>query len=508
MTMLSTNLKTLASVLLVVGSIGLGRAAGDAVAVQPKDAAKPDVMPKKSGPEWILDLDQAKKLAKAAGKDLLIVFTGRGWCHPCMLLDQEVFESKDFVGSVSKNFVFVEFDSIRGDSPTEKRRCEQIAKLQQQFLTNGSVPTVILADAEGVPYAIRSGYQSGSGPTTALFALRFAKMAKDQRDRFFKKAATLTGDERAEELHKAISAVGPFLGSIDDRGGDPVLTFYKSQVDDILRSTPADSALRKKYEARIACAKDWHAHEAVFSKLKEFQDPKDYPKALEYIATGLETIKDKSIRWRLEWSRQITLEWSKKYDEALANSRRLQKLPDLSAEDRESLLDRESYNLFNLKRIDEGLAQYDRRIAEAKGDSKKRLRLMRGRADMVVAHEGPIEITIPACLDFREAADPKSENWLYASHLLVGEYQRAAQHQKAINLLEEVLAIERYPAYLLTAAESYIALGMIERAKVYIGDAKKAAALRSERNMERVVAFLERRIAELEKRTSSPKTKQ
>jgi tetratricopeptide (TPR) repeat protein len=94
----------------------------------------------------------------------------------------------------------------------------------------------------------------------------------------------------------------------------------------------------------------------VFAKLKELQATKDYAKAIEYVASALETTKDPGIRWRLENSRQVYLEWSGRYDDALANSRRLQKDPELSAEKRESLLDREAYNLFNLKRIDEAIA--------------------------------------------------------------------------------------------------------------------------------------------------------
>jgi tetratricopeptide (TPR) repeat protein len=173
--------------------------------------------------------------------------------------------------------------------------------------------------------------------------------------------------------------------------------------------------------------------------------------------------------------------------------------------------------LFNLKRIDEGLAHYDRRIAAAKGDSTKRLRLIGMKAQMVVSHEGPIEKTVQACVEFREAAEPKSEPWWTASHLLAREYQCAGQHQKAIELLEELLAIDKQPVKTfapgcsLAAAESYIALGQMDRAKAHIGDAKKAAAAlaRSGQKMDRdVAAYLERRIPELEKRMSNAKTKQ
>ena len=39
---------------------------------------------------WLRDLDAAKQEAKRSHRDLLIVFTGKGWCSPCQLLEREV----------------------------------------------------------------------------------------------------------------------------------------------------------------------------------------------------------------------------------------------------------------------------------------------------------------------------------------------------------------------------------------------------------------------------------
>lgn len=473
--------------------------------------AQSGAKPEKLGPEWIRDLEQAKKLAKAQGKDLLMVFTGIGWCAQCMVLDKEILQTKEFLIPASKEYILVELDYTFGDTPAEKQREERLRKLQQQYLTPG-VPTIVLADAQGIPYAYRTGHSSGSRPATVLFAFRQAQRAKSQHNQCLEKAATLTGWERADQLHKAVSAVEPFLGSIEERGDDAVLTFYKSQVEEILRLVPAKgSSLRNHYESHIARTKEWHAREAVFAHLKEFRTEQDYPRAIAYIASALETIKDKDVRWRLERSRQVYLEWSHRHEEALANVHRLQKLPDLSDVDREFLLDRESYNLFNLKHYEEGLALYDRRIEAAKGDAKKRLKLLDWKAQMSFSHKLPTQQTIPLCLEYRRATEPRSERWQTASYFLAAEYRRAGQHQEAIKVLEEVLAIERQPGTWLSAAESYLALGQVERAKAYIGDAKKsAAALKlSERKMDRdIAANLERRIADLEKRLGSPQAKQ
>ena len=47
-----------------------------------------------------------------------------------------------------------------------------------------------------------------------------------------------TGRERAEHLHQGITAVARLLGSLEDRGDDPVLVFYKPQVEEIRQAGP------------------------------------------------------------------------------------------------------------------------------------------------------------------------------------------------------------------------------------------------------------------------------
>lgn len=66
---------------------------------------------------WIRDLETGKKGAKAAGKDLLLVFPGHGWCPQCEHLDREVFQHSAFVAQARQQFVFVEFDLQFDDSP-------------------------------------------------------------------------------------------------------------------------------------------------------------------------------------------------------------------------------------------------------------------------------------------------------------------------------------------------------------------------------------------------------
>lgn len=115
---------------------------------------------------WVRDYAEAKRRAAAEGKDLLINFTGSDWCVYCMRLDEEVFTHAAFVEPMSQKFVFVFMDSPR-DPALEKEVADPKLRdrLLEDMLVNG-FPTIILASADGAPYA-RTGYQKG-GPEPYL----------------------------------------------------------------------------------------------------------------------------------------------------------------------------------------------------------------------------------------------------------------------------------------------------------------------------------------------------
>jgi thioredoxin-related protein len=460
-------------------------------------------------PAWIRDLDGAKKEATASKKDLLIVFTGHGWCLHCQELDREVFQQAAFVEPAKRDFVFVEFDFTFGDTPEEKAREARFRKLQEKYLVH-SFPTVVLADADGVPYAIQSGYAKGTGVTKSLALIRLAQVAKAQRDRNFKLAASATGVEGAEYLHKGVQAVAGLLGSMDDRGDDPVLTFYSAQVQDILKADTTDAGtVRGQYEARRKKRDEWVAREAVFTKLRDFDATKDYRGALKYLAEQLMRTDDRDLLWRLEKTRQAYLERDGQHDEALKNARRLSKRTDLGEADREWLFDREAYNLHNLGRVDELLAHYNNQIAAAKNDAKKRLGLLRAKAEIIRYHDRPEE-TLAARRAYREAAKPGSEDWLSATQGLAGELRKAGQHRAALKLVSEYLAVNKAAWLMLDAAESHLALAENDQARNMISQAEVASRVLKDSKNEldiKVFARIEERMKSLRKQLETKKPK-
>jgi hypothetical protein len=335
-----------------------------------------------------------------------------------------------------------------------------------------------------------------------------ARFVKAQRDKSFKRAAAASGAERAEHLHKGLQKVAGLLGSMDDRGDDPILVFYQAQVQDVLKA--GATKLRTEYEARQKKRDEWIAREAVFTRLADFNANKDYRGALVYLAEQLKKTHDRKMLWRLELNRQIYLEWDGQFEEALKNARRLSKRSELSLEDKEMLLDREAYNLHNLKRVDELVALLDRRIAAAKDDLNKRLGLLRDKATWLGYHNRP-EQRVAAWRAYRAAAKRGSEDWLSATAGLAHELRKAGQHRAALDLVSDYLASKKAASWLmLDAAESHIALGENDQARAMISKAEAASAdLRKSTNKPdvRALARIDKRMKSLREQLDTKKPK-
>ena len=438
-----------------------------------------------SGPSWIYDLEAAKTTAKSEGKDVLVVFTGRGWCQPCELLDAKVFQNEEFVKSTKAGFLFVELDSNFGDSDEEKEREARLTKLKDKYLVNG-VPKVILMDVDGVPFAIWNGYSKELGPQDMAETMAKARRQKLLRDKCFEQAMMARSDEeRVNHLHDGLEAVVANLGLLEGNSDDALFTFYETQVADILKSSHKPGAeVRSIYAARKSARESRIANQSSVEtrdeKLAKFISAQDYRGAIGYIDSILDDVTDANAFWMLQLRRQQYLEADSDFEGAIENSQRLTKSDSIPDRIREMILDSVARCLAASERLPEAIAQYDHRIKTSEGDTKKTLRLLYSKANMT-AYQRDNRQRIEAWKDYREFAEPRTFEWLTGTAFLARELQKSEKYEEAASLFRQVIEtldagkrgeVElRWPwsadsghFVMLEAADCHLALGQLDAA--------------------------------------------
>lgn len=190
---------------------------------------------------WTEDFSAAKKSAKQNHKDLLIDFTGSDWCGYCMMLDAQVFKKDEFSKVVPENFVLVKIDSPQDPSKQSAAIREQNAKLSELYAIEG-LPTVLLTDAEGRPYA-STGYKEEFADNAAGWVAHLMSLRKVRsgRDAAFAKAAKAEGMEKAKSLSNGLKELDPLWFA----------SFYQPEMDAILTADPEDSLGIRKLMADL-----------------------------------------------------------------------------------------------------------------------------------------------------------------------------------------------------------------------------------------------------------------
>lgn len=107
---------------------------------------------------WIVDFEQAKRLAAKHDVPILADFTGSDWCGWCIKLNKEVFDTEAFQQWATDRIVLLKLDF-----PMRKEQDQAIAKqnqgLQSKYQVRG-YPTILLLDQEGQVLR-RGGYAPG-----------------------------------------------------------------------------------------------------------------------------------------------------------------------------------------------------------------------------------------------------------------------------------------------------------------------------------------------------------
>jgi thiol-disulfide isomerase/thioredoxin len=182
-----------------------------------------------AGEPWYLEFEEGRAVAKAQGKDLLIDFGGSDWCAPCKWLKERILSKAEFIERATGTFVLVDIDlPVRSPIPADRKR--RYEELQERYGI-ASVPTVVLAMADGRPYArttYRDAFQTPEAYWNYLSPLR-------ERGRrlhaALNRAEGLNGKSRAAELATGLSEVDPRF----------ISRFYADSVAELRAADPSDS---------------------------------------------------------------------------------------------------------------------------------------------------------------------------------------------------------------------------------------------------------------------------
>jgi thioredoxin-related protein len=93
--------------------------------------------------DWQTNFEEAKKIASAQDKNIILVFSGSDWCAPCIKLDKSIWHSE-------KEWIIVKADFPRKKANVlTKEQTEQNRKLAEKYNNDGSFPLVVVLDNTG-----------------------------------------------------------------------------------------------------------------------------------------------------------------------------------------------------------------------------------------------------------------------------------------------------------------------------------------------------------------------
>ena len=124
--------------------------------------------PKSAATTWTESRADAMVWAENSKKIVLANFTGSDWCVWCNRLEEEVFETPEFLNWANKNAVLLRLDYPRNTEqlPALKAQNSQLAQIYNPYITG--YPTVLFIDHEGNVLG-KVGYVKG-GPQAWIAA--------------------------------------------------------------------------------------------------------------------------------------------------------------------------------------------------------------------------------------------------------------------------------------------------------------------------------------------------
>jgi tetratricopeptide (TPR) repeat protein len=360
---------------------------------------------------WLTNLDEAKRVAAAEGKDLFINFTGLSWCGPCMQLEYEVLTTAAFAPS-AQHFVMV-----RLDYPSGVRRLPQEPPDSQltwrDYYAVNSFPTVFLADATGLPYAVTGNNGLKAGPY--LKHIHELRGVHAVRDAGFAKAAQADGVDRAKLLFDGLTAMRKTSDPEHSGSGDDLLVhFYRKQMDEVVQ-LDADGAagLRGQIDEILRAMQKRAGGQDFYAQLQKTFTEQGVDASLRILDEKILDAESIEHRNELRRARLTYLEWGNRIEDALAFARELAVDENLTANEQFTNRRRVAANLWQLKRHEDALREYDKLIAESEGNPWRASAVLREKAG-ILRENGRFAEALSAYECAIKLLEPKTEQWRIA----------------------------------------------------------------------------------------------
>lgn len=99
---------------------------------------------------WLTDFNEAKKIAIASGKPIVLVFSGYDWCKPCIKMDEKIWSTKEFKDHAQKHYIMLKADfPRRKKNRLPKEVSDQNRELAKAYNKHGFFPLVVILDGTG-----------------------------------------------------------------------------------------------------------------------------------------------------------------------------------------------------------------------------------------------------------------------------------------------------------------------------------------------------------------------
>lgn len=168
-------------------------------------SAEPSRQEEAGGPLLCSSMEEACRVASERHLDILRLFTGDDWCPACQHLESTILSRPEW-GRAMRGRVVLVREPLPGYRPegAELLAVEQRRAAMRQMNVNG-VPTAVLTDERGLPYACVSG--SDVSVQAYLSRVREALSRRIPRDAALARAQSCEGLERAAALIEALEHV-------------------------------------------------------------------------------------------------------------------------------------------------------------------------------------------------------------------------------------------------------------------------------------------------------------